>query len=557
MVSHWIDVNAGDWYYNDIAEASAVKLEDGEPWITGIPYNEFWSDAPFLYQEFKGDGSTKVFTLSKKIIPTKANPLFVYVDGAQTVYDKIDNSGETTVVTLIAAPSKGAIVSFAIYGKPAIDKFLRPKDIVGDPLYPVWTLTKADSYYYDPFSRRYQEYCYAFGRQLRRAQVPDSDWETMSEQEVARKWIGYQRDVYCVSPAGRVYVPFNLNGVTCYFYYTYYEDDYGNLKHSGGPMKPESPLVVHTDRFFPEAAITRGEAYEILGKLRKSLYRRFTDSQPPKNPKTSSDKFIDVGKDLVMMEMPGEKKVFIPSTEGNASWVRHVLDMEKETVGPTRQSLVEGMQATSYTDITELENYTRTFSYTGGRGQPFKDVTGLGNKVTITRYWDVIPSGTYTYNNVDTIVVKIELNPHATFRLEETFSIIGNTEAQDSVLVAKITRDGQQISSRGYWLGSGSTQVVETVSNNTDYIQTYYLTIHFEPYEEGVGAKLSNGKYTVTQSAGAQTLKDVIRVDEWWQPIEGYQTPMDVFMGGSPITRAEAVAILNKFRKWSIEKFKL
>lgn len=133
MVSHWIDVNAGDWYYNDIAEASAVKLEDGEPWITGIPYNDFWSDAPFLYQEFKGDGSTKVFTLSKKIIPTKANPLFVYVDGAQTVYDKTDNSGETTVVTLIAAPSKGAIVSFAIYGKPAIDQFMRPKGIVETP----------------------------------------------------------------------------------------------------------------------------------------------------------------------------------------------------------------------------------------------------------------------------------------------------------------------------------------------------------------------------------------------------------------------------------------
>lgn len=387
--------------------------------------------------------------------------------------------------------------------------------------------------------------------------MPDGDWETMSEQEVARKWIGYQRDVYCVSPQGRVYVPFNLNGVTCYFYYTYYEDEYGNLKHSGGPMKPESTLVVHTDRFFPEAAITRGEAYEILGKLRKSLYRRFTDSQPPKNPKTNSDKFIDVGRDLVMLEMPANKLVFVPSTEGNADWVRYVLDMEKETVGPSNQSLVEGMRTTSYTDVIELERYIRTFSYTGGRGVPFADVTGLGNKVTITRYWDVYPSGAITYNNQDTISIKVELNPHATFTLEETFSIVGETGAPASRLVVRITKDGEQIGLRNYWLAADSIQVEETISNNTNYIQTYYMVFTFEPSQGGVGAKLSDGRYTVTQDAGELTLDNVIRVDKWWQPIDGYQSPLDVFMGGSPITRAEAVAILNKFRKWSIEKFKL
>ena len=37
----WVDVNEGDWFYNDVMEATNMVLEDGEVFVAGINYNKF------------------------------------------------------------------------------------------------------------------------------------------------------------------------------------------------------------------------------------------------------------------------------------------------------------------------------------------------------------------------------------------------------------------------------------------------------------------------------------------------------------------------------------
>jgi len=281
-MGRWIDVKESAWYFAEIEEASRIILEDGQPFVVGIPYNAFEPDAPYLYEEHTAQKGQVVFTLSKKIIPTNANPLYVYIDGVQTVYKSATtNSAGTTDVELYSAPREGALVSFAIYGKPVIDKFGKPT-VDKAYSYPKYTLQHGSNYVYVKFGRSFNEYVYAFGRALKRAPVEDEEWTNTSNwEEIAQKYIGYHTDVYCVAPGGIVYMPYNLNNVTCTISYLYEED--GVYKIANETFKPTASEVLYINRFFPDAYITRGEAYALIDRLRKHFYSRFTDREAPSN----------------------------------------------------------------------------------------------------------------------------------------------------------------------------------------------------------------------------------------------------------------------------------
>lgn len=280
VVKKWVDVNEGDWFYQEIMEASRIELEDGKPFVSGIPYNAFKAGAPYIYEEHIATEGQKVFSLSQKIVPTIDNPLYVFIDGVQTVYEKVeDNASGTSDVTLYGAPRAGAVVSFTSWGIPETDKFGKPTPPYTG-YYPKYTLSRASNYVYDKFNRYYQEYVYVFGRYLRRAPVPDEEWSDPSIwEQVVQKYIGYDTDIYCITPTGTVYMPYNFNNVTCTIVYTTQEP--WGLKQNTEQFKPTSPMVYYNNRFFPNAYITRAEAYVLINRLRKTFYSRFTDLEPP------------------------------------------------------------------------------------------------------------------------------------------------------------------------------------------------------------------------------------------------------------------------------------
>lgn len=286
----WIDVTPDDWFYNEVMEATNYVMENGERFVQGITYNVFKDGAPYVYEEMKAVKGQTSYTINKYFVPSPDNPLYVYVDGVQTLYQSVnpDSSSGTTTVTLYAPiNNEGSILSFVCYGIPLVDRFGKPV-YNGDPApYPSYTLNfggQEGTYVYNPFSNTYLEYLSAFGRNLRRAHIDDSEWINASDpNDVAAKYIGLSTDVYCVNPfTHTLYVPYNLNGVTCHFVYNF-RDQYGVIKKLQGDFKPTSPNVLFNNRFFPNALITRAEAITLINKLRKSFYQRFTDMDAPTN----------------------------------------------------------------------------------------------------------------------------------------------------------------------------------------------------------------------------------------------------------------------------------
>lgn len=278
----FVDVGEGDWFYNEVMEATNFRIEDDDLFIHGIPYSNFVTGQPYLYEELAGESGKTLFSLSKLVVPTEDNPLFVYIDGVQTIFKSLStNTDSKTDVLFYTAPRAGSIVSFASLGKPSVDKFGKPSMGAGTA-YPQFILAHASEYYFDPFSRKFQEYLYAFGRKLKRLDVPTSAWDSVAESSVIASYISDQTDVYIMSPTNVLYLPYNVNGVTCRFVYT--------SKNSGGSVishtetfKPASPTgkVQYINRFFPSALITRAEAFHLIDKLRRMLYQRFTDVEAP------------------------------------------------------------------------------------------------------------------------------------------------------------------------------------------------------------------------------------------------------------------------------------
>lgn len=307
-------------------EITNYRLEDGEPLVAGIPYNVF--EKPRLYVEVEAGQGQREFNLGRIINVVPDNPLYVYVNGVQTMYkgvkDSEGNLGTTgDTVVLYAGANLGDIVSFL---QPGVPRFVtsdgqvvgsehegRPYiDILGK--YPRKPLLDGHEYYYNSQYMRFNEYCYAYGRALRRAVIPVNEWRRVTSdaqlEALLQKYIGYEVDVYTISPnnvndfpyaatlaqlAGNydpaygdgkirswIFLPYNLEGVTVTLDYVVWSNEIGNFKLKGGYFQAFSPngLVNYLDRFFPGTFVYRAEAALFLNRLRKSFYRRFTDTEP-------------------------------------------------------------------------------------------------------------------------------------------------------------------------------------------------------------------------------------------------------------------------------------
>lgn len=280
-MSNFIDVTPNKWYYNEIIEASGIILEDEKPLIEGIPYNVFEEGKPYIYKEFRATAGQKEFTLDKEITPSNDNPLFVYINGVQTVYKDVVPSDGKTKITLYSGVPKDALVSLASYGKPKIDEYGRPTQTALESIrYPNKRLKGYANYYYNPFYRNKREYVSAFGRNLQRVNIPQEEWdlEPTKRQEVLRKYIGYRNNVYFIAPDGILHVPYNLNGVTCKVVYLTNE---GYIKVNTEEIVPETQTVLYLNRVFPDAFITRAEAFVLIDRIRRTFYSRFTDTKAP------------------------------------------------------------------------------------------------------------------------------------------------------------------------------------------------------------------------------------------------------------------------------------
>lgn len=462
-MSLWIDVKEHDWFYNEVMEASSIVLEDGRPLIEGIGYRLFKDGAPYIYEEHVAQTGQTEFTLEKKIVPTGSNPLYVYIDGVQTMYKELKQDSGVTTVVLYYPPKAGSVVSFASYGEPVVDKFGKPVSASGTPIHPHKKLDHADTYFYDKFNRRYQEYVYAFGRALRRLDIDESEWEGREEADVVREKIGLKTDVYAVSPSGTVWLPYNLNGVTCEMTYTSLED--GVVRVRGGKFKATSPSVVHNNRFFPQAYITRAEAFVLMDRLRETFYSRFTDMKAPSN---------ELNQTIIAYQ---GQKVF--KLNGNYPAGKGMLEVR-----------VNGVKKTVGKDYQEFDRNTVLFNTPLEEGT---EVTFYFKKEISTRFTDVGVDSAY-YNQADgtrtPIFGRVENSwwaPHVLAMEEETFS-------------------------NGEYLING---MEVTMFNNGDVV-----------------------------------------VDDMNNPVRGSQNPEIRFMPNTLLTRAQAVAFLNRFRKWCIERFK-
>ncbi|WP_426455283.1 hypothetical protein ACP26L_36350 (plasmid) [Paenibacillus sp. S-38] len=464
----WADVTENDWFFSEVMEAANYLLEDGEPMVTGIPYAVFEQDAPYLYEEKEGIEGQKIFTLSKKIAPTEGNPLFVYLDGAQTVHKSIStNAAGTTDVELYVAPRAGATVSFIFQGKAKVDRFGRPEsptDYSGFG-YPAHPLDSGSSYVFDPFNRNYQEYCYAFGRPLQRINVDEAEWNVSVHQAIAEKYIGYHTDVYVVSPApnATIYLPYNLSGVTCRFNYVVFQNGYYQLK--GGNFKATSQKVWRTDRFFPEGYINRAEAFSLIDRMRKTIYGRFSDIDAPG---AEIDQYIVAEEGQRRFRLNGT----YPAGQGQLVVRRNGVFLQHNV------------------DYKETDNHTVTFYQPQEKGVSIH--FGYEKKQS-TRFVDVgAPSAMYIPTTDETI----------------------------------------QVEGEGAWWADA------------------VLALEGETFE--------NGEYLINGYDIGRFKDGAVIVDSMYTPLDG-GTNLDKiphFMAKTLLTRAQAVAFLNRFRKWVIERFK-
>ncbi|WKL02743.1 hypothetical protein Q0F98_02245 [Paenibacillus amylolyticus] len=71
-----------------------MVLEDGEVFVAGINYNKFEEGKPFVYEEIKGKAGQTSFSLPVLIKPTDDNPLYVFIDGVQTIYQTAETNSK-------------------------------------------------------------------------------------------------------------------------------------------------------------------------------------------------------------------------------------------------------------------------------------------------------------------------------------------------------------------------------------------------------------------------------------------------------------------------------
>lgn len=480
-MAKWVDISPSDWFYDEVIEASNIHLEDGSPFVVGISYGTFQSGAPYIYEEVEVTlPSTKVYSLSQKITPTADNPLYVYIDGVQTVFKDVrDNGGGTSDVELYIAPRVGAIVSFASYGKPEVDRFGKPVGVSTAPEYPTFTLSKSAQYEFDRYGK-IREYLYAFGRPLQRVNPnnyspPGGGTVTVVDpQDIAKELIGTSQDKYFVL-GGIVYLPYNLNNVTCRLVYAYRD---GFLKQTTEEFRGTSPQVLHTDRFFPNATITRAEAFVLMNRLRKTFYDRFTDIDAP-----------------------------------------------------------------------DYDLYDKHTSYDGQRVFKLNGLYPAGAGSLEVKVNNVLQDFGVDYQEFDdhTVLFMIPLSEGDIVE----FSYVKNksTEMYDVGQVVSFVSPLETITLDG--------TVDPTNPDNSSWWAENILAMEDEYYEreDGVKRPLVEGM-TTTNWDYSSTGGFIVNVDSDRRPTSGSKTPRRFFFPGAPMTRAEAMTVMNRFRKWCVSTFK-
>ncbi|MGA4519194.1 hypothetical protein ACPA0F_18210 [Solibacillus silvestris] len=355
MTVSFIDLEFGHWAYDLVMEAANTTLADGTPLIEGLPYQVFESGKNYVYQEFVAGKNQVRYVLDKTVTPTDSNPLYVFVDGVQFGYR---NSGVktdgTTAVNLHTPPAQGSIVSIMSPGVPKIERG-RPV-IKSEPFYPHYQLKNASTYTYSTVAA-YNEYLTVFGKRLKRLTIPEDEYTGAgSGQTLARKYIGKRTDVYYVSYNGRIFLPWDFEGMTGSITYAY---NNGGVKKttekfvawSGSPSDTASEPY-HLNRFFPNTWVTRAEAVEFIDRLRRYYYERLTDMEPP-GPTLDFEIEAYQGQKVFRMNgtyTAGAKKLSVTRYDDVTNkWVKLVLDKDyKEFDNSTVLLIVPAEKGTRY-----------------------------------------------------------------------------------------------------------------------------------------------------------------------------------------------------------------
>ncbi|MEC0276802.1 hypothetical protein [Peribacillus frigoritolerans] len=300
-----LDVPVGHKYYDDIMEAYTTILDDGEPLLDTLPYQYYVKDKPYIYAEITSKKNQLTYVIKGKTFKpdNEDNPLQVTVDGIPWGYKSTKIVKKDTQVVLHIAPKEGSIVSFISPGVPSIGSDERPKK-PGEIWYPRHELTHSDQYVWWP-NVVGREYVTVFGERLKRIQMDPDDWDTKKsgpydkgkyafhspyDEALATKYIGNKTDVYLITASGRIYLPWNLEGVTVKITYAY------NTKGRSAPKSSRyvknhtetfkawagsgsgGIMAARNDRFFPDAAITRAEMVIAIARLREHFQVRYTDT---------------------------------------------------------------------------------------------------------------------------------------------------------------------------------------------------------------------------------------------------------------------------------------
>ncbi|GBF32194.1 hypothetical protein DCCM_0385 [Desulfocucumis palustris] len=532
----WLDVNSGDWFYNEVIEATNYALEDGTPLIAGIAYNAFVK--PGFYLELKAAKGQKDYDLKQTITVTPDNPLFVYVDGVQSLYRCIKDSnggegGTGNIVSLYASPALGAIVSFCQIGVPRYkegiggtgpdtgDEYNGRPYVEAEGMYPRNPLMYGDLYYYDPQHMVFNEYCYAYGRRMRRSVIPDREWRGVDSDEkletLLSKYIGYSNDVYVVSPndlaifphaeqlrlqavadsesgannycpgvpgfyalpeernkiRSWIFMPYSLQNVTCRIEYVTRNRLTGQHEMKGGEFAVRSPngKVIYNDRFFPHTYMLRAEAAILMNKIRKSFYARFTDYDGYKLNKYCAN--------------PG------------------------------------CVAYDQYHDINQDREYC---FFCGSLDYPMKRAAILDETYTACGGQNVFKlMGCFDPEDASTLTVKVN---------GETIpSNLYQARGSSAVKMLVPLQDGDKVGFSGKREKSRFSDIPGSYPN--PFYQWDIIELELETF--------NNGEYVLTGTNADHSLD-----------ING-----QTFMPERKLTRAELVAVLNRFRKWCIEKFKM
>lgn len=294
---NFIDVHDYEWYYQDVLEATNVKLEDGSYLIVGVPYDTFLTGKGYVYEEHVAGNAQLEYTLTTPpatYTPSVDVPLYCLIDNVQVGYQKAEVVNGATVVTLYTPAAKDSTVSFLSWGEAFMDAYGTPDDtntyprgrgsVQRDTAYPVFTL-QIDNYLFNAFGRKMPEVLQVGATPLRRLAPQPAEWGNApylaKGEELAQKYIGYQSDCYIVSPAGDVFVPYIYHKHTCSMKACFgHNPNPTYLPFTFVPVSPKGN-VKFLNRMFPYAYLERREAVAWIYRLLKSFYARFTDKNAP------------------------------------------------------------------------------------------------------------------------------------------------------------------------------------------------------------------------------------------------------------------------------------